>query len=123
MTKSADYPNDPRPSRRFHFLSNKAKIETSVLFGGWDEKVEVSGKTDCGHLGLGDVGFPVAEVFRKHGISNALYYQWKSKYAGVSVNELTRVLKSEAENNRLKKMYAELALDLTAIKDVPSRKL
>ena len=74
-------------------------------------------------LAEGDAGLPVAEVCRKHGISNALYYQWKSKYAGVSVNELKRVRELEAENSRLKKMYAELALENTAIKDVLSRKL
>ena len=47
-------------------------------------------------LAEGDAGLPVAEVCRKHGISNALHYQWKSKYAGVSVNELKRVRELEA---------------------------
>jgi putative transposase len=74
-------------------------------------------------LAEGDAGLPVAEVCRKHGISNALYYQWKSKYAGVSVNELKRVRELEAENSRLKKMFAELALENAAIKDVLGRKL
>lgn len=71
-----------------------------------------------GILSEGDAGLPVAEICRKHGISNALYYQWKSRYSGVSVNELKRVRELESENSRLKKMYAELALDNTAIKDV-----
>lgn len=70
-----------------------------------------------------DAGLPLAEICRKHGISNALYYQWKSKYAGVSVNELKRVRELEAENRRLKKMFAELALENAAIKDVLGRKL
>ena len=74
-------------------------------------------------LAEGDAGLPVAEVCRKHEISNALYYQWKSKYAGVSVNELKRVRELEAENSRLKKMFAELALENAAIKDVLGRKL
>ena len=74
-------------------------------------------------LGEGEAGLPVAEVCRKHGISNATYYQWKSKYAGMSANELKRVRDLEAENNRLKRMYAELALENAAIKDVLSRKL
>jgi len=73
-------------------------------------------------LGEGEAGLPVAEVCRKHGVSNATYYQWKSKYAGMSVNELKRVKDLEAENSRLKKMYAELALENAAIKDVLSRK-
>ena len=70
----------------------------------------------------GEAGLPVAEVCRKHGISNATYYQWKSKYAGMSANELKRVKDLEAENSRLKRMYAELALENAAIKDVLSRK-
>lgn len=74
-------------------------------------------------LAEGEAGLPVAEVCRKHGISNATYYQWKSKYAGLSVGELKRVKDLEAENSRLKRMYAELALENAAIKDVLSRKL
>ena len=74
-------------------------------------------------LGEGEAGLPVAEVCRQHGISSATYYQWKSKYAGMSVHELKRVKELEAENARLKKMYAELALENVAIKDVLSRKL
>jgi len=73
-------------------------------------------------LGEGEAGLPVAEVCRQHGISPATYYQWKSKYAGMSVNELKRVKELEAENARLKRMYAELALENVAIKDVLSRK-
>jgi putative transposase len=46
-------------------------------------------------LAEGDAGLPVGEVCRKHGISNALYYQWKSKYSGVSVNELKWVREFE----------------------------
>lgn len=74
-------------------------------------------------LGEGEAGLPVAEVCRKHGISTATYYQWKSKYAGMSVGELKRVKELEAENGKLKRMYAELALENAAIKDVLSRKL
>jgi putative transposase len=76
-----------------------------------------------GILAEGDAGLPVAEICRKHGISKALYYQWKSRYSGVSVNELKRVRELESENSRLKKMDAELALENTAIRDVLSRKL
>lgn len=74
-------------------------------------------------LGEGEAGVPVAQVCRTHGVSSATYYQWKSKYAGMSVNELRRVKELEAENARLKRMYAELALENVAIKDVLSRKL
>jgi putative transposase len=76
-----------------------------------------------GVLTEGDAGLPVAEICRKHGISSGLYFQWKSKYSGVSVSELKRVPELESENSRLKKMYAELALENTAIKDALSRNL
>jgi putative transposase len=74
-------------------------------------------------LAEGESGLAVGDVCRKHGISNATYYQWKSKYAGVSANELKRIKDLEAENGKLKRMYAELALENTAIMDVLSRKL
>lgn len=73
-------------------------------------------------LAEGDSGLPVGEVCRKHGISNATYYQWKSKFAGLSVNELKRIKELEAENMRLKRLYADLALENAAIRDVLSRK-
>ena len=60
---------------------------------------------------------------RKHGISAATYYHWKSKYAGAGVPELKRLRELELENAKLKRMYADLALENTAIKDVLSRKL
>jgi putative transposase len=71
----------------------------------------------------GEAGVPVAELTRKHGISRATYFNWRSKYAGVSVNEFKRMKELEAENAKLKRMYAELALENAAIKDVLSRKL
>ena len=70
-----------------------------------------------------EAGVGVAELVRKHGISRATYFNWRSKYAGVTVNELKRMKELEAENAKLKRMYAELALENAAIKDVLSRKL
>lgn len=70
----------------------------------------------------GESGLSVAEVCRKHGISNATYYQCKSKYGGMSLPELKRVKELEAENAKLKRLYADLALENAAIKDVLSRK-
>ena len=71
----------------------------------------------------GDAGVPLAELVRKHGISRATYFNWKSKYAGVTVADLRRIKELEAENAKLKRMYADLALENAAIKDVLSRKL
>lgn len=70
----------------------------------------------------GEAGMPVAEVCRKHGISAATWYAWKSKYAGATVSDLTRMRELEAENSKLKRMYAELALENTAMKDVLAKK-
>jgi putative transposase len=71
----------------------------------------------------GEAGVPVAELARKHGISRATYFNWRSKYVGVSINELKRMKELESENAKLKRMYADLALENAAIKDVLSRKL
>lgn len=71
----------------------------------------------------GEAGVPVAQIMRKHGISQATYYNWKSKYGGASVAELKRLKELEAENAKLKRMYADLALENAAIKDVLGRKL
>lgn len=73
-------------------------------------------------LKQGESGMPVAEICREHGISNATYYQWKTKYAGVELSELRRLRELETENARLKRMYADLALENAAIRDVLSRK-
>ena len=71
----------------------------------------------------GEAGVPVAQILRQHGISQATYYNWKAKYGGTSVAELKRLKELEAENARLKRMYAELALENAAIRDVLGRKL
>jgi putative transposase len=63
------------------------------------------------------------DLIRKHGISRPTYFNWRTKYGGVSVSELKRLKDLEAENAKLKRMYADLALENTAIKDVLNRKL
>ena len=65
----------------------------------------------------------VEQLLRKHGISRATYYGWKSKYGGATVAALRRLKELEAENAKLKRMYADLALENAAIKDVLGRKL
>jgi putative transposase len=70
-----------------------------------------------------DAGMKVGELCRKHGISDATYYQWKSKYGGMEASDLKRVRELEAENAKLKRMYAELALENTGMKDLIAKKL
>jgi putative transposase len=57
----------------------------------------------------------------QYGMSDVTFYNWKAKYGGVSVSELKRLKDLEAENAKLKRMYADLALENTAIKDVLNR--
>ena len=71
----------------------------------------------------GEAGVPLADLVRKHGISRATYFNWRSKYAGATVADLKRMKELEAENAKLKRMYADLALENAAIKDVLRRKL
>ena len=70
-----------------------------------------------------DAGIQIKQLCRKHGISDATYYNWKSKYGGMSASELKRLRETEAENAKLKRMYADLALENTALKDLIDKKL
>ena len=70
-----------------------------------------------------EAGVPVADVVRKVGVSRATFFKWRSRYGGATVHELARLRELEAENTKLKRMYADLALENAAIKDVLSRKL
>jgi putative transposase len=66
---------------------------------------------------------PIAELLRKHAVSRQTYFNWKAKYGGTSVPELRRLKELEQENAKLKRMYADLALENAAIKDVLNRQL
>lgn len=70
----------------------------------------------------GEAGVAVAEIIRKHGISRNTYFNWRSRYGGATISELRRLRVLEAENAKLKKMYADLALENAALKDVVNRK-
>lgn len=67
-------------------------------------------------------GLKVAEICRKHGISDATFYNWKNKYSGMTINELKRLKELEYENARLKRMYANLSLENDALKDIVTKK-
>jgi len=76
-----------------------------------------------GILNEADAGMKVKDLCRKHGISDATYYNWKAKYGGMSASELKRTKELEAENAKLKRMYADLALENRAMKDLIEKKL
>ena len=70
-----------------------------------------------------EAGLKVNEVCRKHGISPSTYFKWKSKYGGMAASDLKRMKELEAENAKLKRMYAELSLENQNLKDLIEKKL
>ena len=76
-----------------------------------------------GILKEADAGLQVKEICRKYGISDATYYTWKKKYGGLEVSDVHRLRELEAENAKLKRMYADLSLENDALKDLISKKL
>ena len=74
-------------------------------------------------LNEAEAGRQVKEVCRQHSISSPTFYKWKAKYGGLGVSELKHLKELEAENSKLKRMYADMALENTALKDVIKKKL
>jgi putative transposase len=68
-------------------------------------------------------GKSVADICREHGISQGAFYQWKSKYSGLEVNQLKKLKDLEAELAQYKKIVAEQTLQITVMKDVIEKKL
>jgi putative transposase len=68
-------------------------------------------------------GRMVKDVCREYGISDATYYNWKSKYGGMTASDVKKLKELEDENSRLKRMYADLSLQHEALKDVVEKKL
>ena len=68
-------------------------------------------------------GRTVSDICREYGISQATFFNWKSKYGGMSVSSLKRLKELEQENMKLKKMYAETSLQNEALKDLLEKKL
>lgn len=69
-----------------------------------------------------EAGMKTADVCRKHGISSATFYKFKSKYGGMEVSDARRLRSLEEENAKLKKLLAEQMLDNAILKDVASKK-
>jgi putative transposase len=70
-----------------------------------------------------EVGFPIAELIRKVGISEQAFYRWKAKYVGLEVDQIRQLKQLRDENTRLKQLVAELTLDKTMLQDVLRKKL
>ena len=69
-----------------------------------------------------EAGLKVAEICRSLGISDATFYQWKSKYGGMEASDIKRLKELEEENSQLKRMYADSALELQAMKNLFAKK-
>ena len=69
-----------------------------------------------------EAGAKAADLARKHGISEATYYNWKAKFGGMTVSEAQRLKELEQENNKLKRLLAESILDAEALKAALGRK-
>lgn len=69
-----------------------------------------------------EAGMSVKELCRKHGISDATYYNWKAKFGGMEVSDARRLKALEEENRKLKRIVADLTLDITMLKDINSKK-
>ena len=70
-----------------------------------------------------DGGKVLAEILREHSISKATFYNWRKRFGGMDASEMKRVRELEEENARLKKMYANLAMDLDVAKYIIEKKL
>ena len=75
-----------------------------------------------GILKEAEAGVKVGELCRKYGMSDATYYNWKAKYGGMSLSDARRLKELEDENGKLKKLVAEQALDIMALKAVTEKK-
>jgi putative transposase len=69
-----------------------------------------------------EAGMPAPDLCREHGISIASFYKWRAKYGGMDASMMSRVKELEAENARLKKMYAEVQLQADVLKEVLQKK-
>lgn len=67
-------------------------------------------------------GIPVKEICRELAVSDVTFYKWKSKYGGLESSDIRRLKDLEEENSRLKRMFAELSMDHSILKDVISKK-
>jgi putative transposase len=102
------------------------KVELSGILKRQEAAMKKSRFTETQIISMlkeADAGVPVKEICRKHGISDATYYNWKSKYGGMEASDLKRLKEMEAELSRLKRMYADLAMENHALKDLIEKKL
>ncbi len=87
---------------------------------GEEEAVQCGADDWCAEAGAG--GCSCGELIRKAGISEQTFYRWKAKYAGLEVDQVRQMAQLQEENQRLKRLVADLTLDKTMLQDVLSKK-
>ena len=75
-----------------------------------------------GILKQAESGVPISELCREHGMSNASFYKWRAKYGGMDVSVMSQLKVMEAENRRLKRMYAEMSMQNDLLKEALGKK-
>ncbi len=100
-----------------------AEVENPKKRSLYVKKPKFSERQIVGILKEAELGAKVGETCRKHGISEATYYKWKTQFSGMTVSHLSQLRELQAENANLKRMCADLALMHHALKDVVHRKL
>ena len=75
-----------------------------------------------GILKQAESGMPISELCREHGMSNASFYKWRAKYGGMDASMVSQMKAMEAENRRLKRMYAEMSMQNDLLKEALGKK-
>jgi putative transposase len=99
---------------------NRSCFERRILLM---KKSKFTGEQIAFALRQAEVGAPVAEVCRKMGISEATYYRWKQLYGGLGPSELRKMRQLEEENQKLKRLVADLSLDKAMLQEVLAKKV
>ncbi len=94
------------------------KFDLALLKGPDMKRTRFSEEQIIAILKEHEAGIPVAELCRKHGVSDASIYKWKARFGGMEVSEAKRLRSLEDENSRLKRMLADAMLDNAALKDL-----
>lgn len=104
--------------RQFSLCAAQSTICRDTL-----KKSKFTGEQIAFALRQAEVGTPVAEVCRKMGVSEATYYRWKQLYGGLGPSELRKMRQLEEENQKLKRLVADLSLDKAMLQEVLAKKV
>ena len=105
--------------------TKRARLEVGFLLKNRKLYMKTSRFTDSQIIAIlkqAEAGSPVPELCREHGISNATFYKWRSKFGGMDASLMARMKELEDENRRLKKMYAEERLKAEIVAEALTKK-